>query len=405
MGGPAPAPELAQAVRLHVRACEAQYGLSAAERRVLGAIAACRTAALGGQRFACDTCGAEHFVYHSCRNRHCPKCQTLAKERWLAARTAELLPVPYFHLVFTLPHALHVLALSHARVIYDLLFTAAAQTLADFGRNPRWLGGQIGVTLVLHTWAQDLSRHIHVHGVVTGGALSDDGLWIHGRRGFLFPVQALSKVFRGKYLDALTQQRDDGALAGCAWTADAAAWADFLRRLRRHDWVVYAKRPFAGPQQVLEYLGRYTHRVAITHARIVSIDNEIAFRCRDRTVHGRYRRKIVRLPGADFLHRFLLHVLPQGFKRIRHYGLTASRCKKERLAACRAQLKVPPPEPTPVETPETFMQRVAGIDVHCCPACKNGRLTLVAQLPAWPHPFAWVLTPHITGPPACAIDP
>ena len=393
-----PAPELAQVVRLHARAHEARYGLSAAQRRVCGAILACRTAALGGQMLVCDSCGAAHFVYHSCRDRHCPKCQTLAKERWLAARAAELLPVPYFHLVFTLPHELNVLVPSHARLVYELLFASAAHTLSEFGRNPRWLGGQIGITLVLHTWAQDLSRHVHVHGVVTGGALSADGHWLGARNSFLFPVHALSSVFRGKYLDGLQQARDTGVLADCAWTDDA--WRKFLQHLRRHDWVVYAKRPFGGPQTVLDYLGRYTHRVAISNHRLVEAGDEVAFRYRDRTPHGKERRKVMRLPGVEFLHRFLLHVLPQGFKRIRHYGLTASRCKETQLAACRVQLNLPPPQSTPVETADAFMQRVTGIDLHRCPDCGKGRLLLVATWRAIPHPRVQALTHCATAPPA-----
>lgn len=400
--GPAPG-DLAQVVRLHVPTCEAQYGLTAAQRHVCGAIAACRTAVLGGQMLACEACGTCHFVYHSCRNRHCPKCQTLAKERWLAARHADLLPVPYFHLVFTLPHEVNALVPRHARVIYDLLFESASDTLQAFGRNPRWLGGDLGITLVLHTWAQNLTRHVHVHGVVSGGALTPDGKWVGSRRGFLFPVRALSKVFRGKYLEALQQARTAGSFQACAWTGDEGAWRDFLKRLRSHDWVVYAKRPFGGPRQVLDYLGRYTHRVAIGNHRLLRVTaNEVTFRVRDRSNSGKPKRKAMRLPGAEFLRRFLLHVLPQGFKRIRHYGLTASRCKQQKLATCRAQLQVPPPAPVMIETPAAFFQRVTGRDPQRCPVCGEGPLYLVATVPRAPHPFRQALAPPATGPPPSA---
>lgn len=406
MDGSVPAPELAQVVRLHLQACQEQFGLSAAQRRVCGAIAACRTAAMGGQMFACDACGASHFVYHSCRNRHCPKCQTLTKERWLAARIADLLPVPYFHLVFTLPHAIHPLVHSHARLIYDLLFQSAAHTLLEFGRNPRWLGGQIGITLVLHTWAQKLTRHVHVHGVVSGGALSPLGKWLPAKRGFLFAVRALSKVFRGKYLDALQSARADGRLSTSALACDPTAWRKLLKQLRQHDWVVYAKRPFAGPEQVLGYLGRYTHKVAISNHRLLSVTaDEVAFGYRDRTAHGKDQRKVMRLPGPQFLQRFLLHVLPEGFKRIRHYGLTASRCKKARLDACRQQLNVIASATADPETPAAFMQRVAAIDIAICPVCKAGRLHVIATLKRAAHPFRQALAPRATGPPQIAMTP
>ena len=404
--GTAPAPELAQVVRLHLHACQEQFGLSAAQRRVCGAIAACRTAAMGGQLFACDSCGASHFVYHSCRNRHCPKCQSLTKERWLAARIADLLPVPYFHLVFTLPHAIHPLVHSHPRLVYELLFQSAAHTLLEFGRNRRWLGGRIGITLVLHTWAQNLTRHVHVHGVVSGGALSPQGQWMPAKRGFLFAVRALSQVFRGKYLDALQSARANGQLNSNPVASDLAAWRLLLERLRQHDWVVYAKRPFAGPEQVLDYLGRYTHKVAISDHRLVEVTSEnVTFRYRDRTAHGKDKRKLLCLPGPQFLQRFLLHVLPQGFKRIRHYGLTASRSKKVCLSACRRQLDVAAPATPDPETPAAFMRRIAGVDITLCAVCKTGHLRLVATLARDAHPFRQALAHQATGPPRIDVAP
>jgi len=372
-------PTLAQAVTQHADACAAQFGLSPSQRKVCRAIRACRTAALGGQLQACADCGSSRYVYHSCRNRHCPKCQVRAKERWIDARITELLPVPYFHLVFTLPHALHRLLPQQARWLYDTLFHSAAQTLLQFGHDPVRLNGTLGITLVLHTWSQDLSRHLHVHGIVTGGALSQDGEWHRARKRFLFPVRALSRVFRGKYLQALGEAHAAGAFQDSAWTQDAEQWADFLTELRTPNWVVYAKPPFGGPEQVIAYLGRYTHRIAISEPRLIAItDTQVRFRVRRGA--DRSERKVVTLPGAEFLHRFLQHVLPAGFQRLRHYGLTASRCKQVKLRQCRQQLQVPEPAPKPPETVEVFWLRVANIDIHRCPDC-GGSLHTIAQLP------------------------
>lgn len=372
-------PTLAQVVGQHLDACATQFGLSPLQRKVCRAIRACRTAALGGQMQACEDCGSLRYVYHSCRNRHCPKCQTRAKERWIEARVAELLPVPYFHLVFTLPHALHRLLPQQARWVYDRLFHSAAQTLLAFGRDPARLDGTLGFTLVLHTWAQDLSRHLHVHGIVTGGALRADGQWVSSRKTFLFPVRALSRVFRGKYLEALEAARRSGVFHASAWTQDDVQWTAFLAELRKPEWVVYAKPPFGGPQQVIAYLGRYTHRIAISETRLIRVDDQrVKFRVRrgaDRTPP-----RTVTLPGAEFLRRFLQHVLPPGFQRLRHYGLTASRCKQAQLAQCRQQLHVTAPEHRPLESVEAFWMRVANLDIHRCPDC-GGVLQLSASLP------------------------
>ena len=303
------------------------------QQRALRAIERCRTAALGGELRQCDACGRQRYVYHSCRNRHCPKCQTRAKERWLAARRVELLPVPYFHLVFTLPHELNALAQGNPRALYAMLFAAASETLVEFGRNPRWLGGEIAATLVLHTWGQTLSQHLHVHGLVAAGALSTSGAWVRSRRGFLFPVKALSVVFRGKFLAALGAALAGGrlTLSGSTTALDEPrAQRSLLAGLRKKAWVVYAKRPFAGPQQVLEYLGRYTHRSAISNERLVSCDaRAVRFRYKD-YAHGS-RRRVMELPALEFLRRFALHVLPRGFNRIRHYGLLANRRKRALL--------------------------------------------------------------------------
>jgi hypothetical protein len=400
---PAPASrpvlEVADVVRATGDAYRASHRLSFQQERVLAAVASCRTAALGGHRAQCDQCGAVSISYCSCRNRHCPKCQTLAKQRWLERQCADLLDIDYWHLVFTLPHALNALAQGNPRVIYRLLFGAAAQTLLEFGRNPHWLGGELGITLVLHTWGQRLDQHIHVHCVVTGGALSEDGeRWIPANPGFLFPVRALSAVFRGKYLDTLAQAYQNGELhfgGSTKLLAEPAAFGGFLDTLKGHDWVVYAKPPFAGAEQVLAYLGRYTHRVAIANHRLVSFeDGEVRFRWRD-YAHGN-KTKVMALGAEEFLRRFLLHTLPSGFVKIRHYGLLGNRCRHEKVARCRVLLDQPEPEPLESESVEDLMLRLTGIDIQRCPACQQGRLQVIAVLaPVRTYPP----TPKATGPP------
>jgi len=377
-------PELAQIFEQHGAAYRAAHTLVPVQYRAMRAIAACRTEALGGHMYACDACGAQRYTYHSCRNRHCPKCQTLAKERWLAARRAELLPVPYFHLVFTLPHGLNALAQGNPEVIYGLLFGSVSATLIEFGANPRWLGGQIAATLILHTWGQTLAQHLHLHCLVAAGALHADGHWIPARRGFLFPVQALSPVFRGKFLAGFARAFAAGCIkveGSTGALADAATRRRFLDSLRDHAWVVYAKQPFGGPQQVLDYLGRYTHRVAISNNRLTSVDfDKVGFRYKD-YAHGN-RRKVLTLEAGEFIRRFLLHVLPRGFMRIRHYGLLANRAKRAKLAQARSALdQAPPaPHPSPPESVEAFWLRVAHRDIHRCPHCHAGRMVLVASL-------------------------
>jgi len=348
------------------------------------AIESCRTAALGGHAEACDRCGAVRVTYNSCRNRHCPKCQTLAKERWLQARRAELLPVEYFHVVFTLPHDLNSLAQGNPRVIYNLLFRAALDTLQAFGRDPKHLGGDLGVTALLHTWGQTLSQHLHLHCVVTGGALATDGSrFIAAKPGFLFPVRALSQVFRGKYLDALRHAFDAGGLTFAGQTgplADAGAFTTFLATLRRRDWVVYSKPPFAGPRQVLEYLSRYTHRVAISNERLLGLERGfVRFRWKDRA-HGN-RLKVMDLEADEFIRRFLLHVVPDGFVRIRHAGFLANRSRKAKLDHCRSLLGQPPPstETTP-ESIDALMLRLTGVDIRRCPFCHRGQMEVIEIL-------------------------
>jgi hypothetical protein len=348
------------------------------------AIETCRTAALGGHRETCDQCGAERLSYNSCRNRHCPKCQTLAKERWLQARRAELLPIEYFHVVFTLPHALNPLAQSHPRLIYPLLFQAAVDTLQTFAHDPRHLGGELGVTAILHTWGQNLSQHLHLHCVVTGGALAPDGSrWIPAKAGFLFPVRALAQVFRGKFLDALPRAFEAGKLGfagSLVGLAEPGAFRAWLAHLRAHDWVVYAKPPFAGPEQVIEYLGRYTHRVAISNERIVGLDDGIVrFRWKDYADGDRV--KVMELTAEEFIRRFLLHIVPDGFVRIRHFGLLANRTRQAKLARCRQLLtQLPPPPPAQPESLRALLLRLTGIDVEICPVCRRGRMRRTAIL-------------------------
>jgi len=382
--------ELADIVRAHGAAYQRAHPLCRAQRRALRAIAACRTAVLGGHRARCTACGAERISYNSCRNRHCPKCQRLATERWLAARRAEVLPIPYFHVVFTLPHALNPLAQSHPRLLYRLLFHAAASTLTRFGRDPRHLGGDLGVTAVLHTWGQTLTQHLHVHCVVTGGALAPDGArWIPARPGFLFPVRALAKLFRGRYLASLQRAFDRGDLhltGGLAPLGEPAAFTTWLAELRQQPWVVYCKPPFAGPEHVLAYLGRYTHRVALSNDRLLAItDRRVHFRWRDYADGDRV--KVMALAVDEFLRRFLLHVVPDGFVRIRHFGLLANRRRAAALTQCRALLAHPAPPSVPSESTRDLMLRVTGIDIERCPSCQQGVLRQVEVL--LPAPLAW----------------
>jgi len=304
------APEVADIFRAYGEAYRATHRLSGQQLRVMQAIETCRTVALGGHMAQCDRCGAQVLRYHSCGNRHCPKCQTLAKLRWVDARCSELLDIPYFHCVLTLPHALNPLAQGNPQLLYGLLFQSASATLQTFGRDPKWLGGEIGLTLVLHTWGQTLEHHIHVHGIVTGGALAPDSArWIAPkRRDFLFPVKGLAKVFRGKYLAGLHRAYTQGALCCAGSTAPLAspkAFARFLAQLRQDAWVVYAKPPFGSAQQVVAYLGRYTHRVAISNHRLVAVhEGQVAFRWRD-SRHGN-RVKVMTLAAGEFIRRFLL---------------------------------------------------------------------------------------------------
>src|SRR5471032_2719338 len=340
--------EVADIFRAHGPAWrQVQRGhLSLGQLKVMSAIEQCRSAALGGHVLRCEGCGADQVAYNSCRNRHCPKCQSHAAKRWLEARQADLLPVEYYHVVFTLPAPIAAIAYQNRAVVYGLLFELAAETLSTIAADPKHLGARIGATLVLHTWGSSLTHHPHVHGIVPGGGLSPDGQrWISCKPGFFLSVRVLSRLFRRRFLEELGHAHAAGELqffGEHAALGDASAFARWLAPLRKCEWVVYAKRPFAGPQAVLAYLSRYTHRVAISNQRLVALDERgVTFRWKDYRAKGRGPVKTMTLSAAEFMRRFLLHVLPSGFHRIRHYGLLANAGRREHLAHVRQLLQVP----------------------------------------------------------------
>ena len=344
---PHPTLEVADIFRRYGEAWRARNAphLSRGQRRVMTAIEICRTAALGGHVERCDECAHARIAYNSCRNRHCPKCQWRAAQAWLAAREAELLPVPYFHVVFTLPAVLRPIAYQNKAKVYGLLFATVAETLTTIAADPKHLGADIGVISVLHTWGQQLDHHPHIHCIVPGGGLSPEGdRWIASRRNFLVSVKVLSALFRRLFLAGLAKLHAAGELqffGDHVALADVAAFKTYLARAANKKWVVFAKRPFAGPKQVLAYLARYTHRVAISNRRLIEIgDDHVSFRWKDYREDGSARSKVMRLPPGEFMRRFLLHVLPDGFHRIRHYGLFANGHRAEKLALCRELLGV-----------------------------------------------------------------
>lgn len=353
---------------------EAQHGhLSLQQLKVMSAIEQCRSAALGGHVLRCDSCGHKEISYNSCRNRHCPKCQANAAQRWLEARQADLLPVEYYHVVFTLPAPIADLAYANKALIYRLLFEVAAETLTTIAADPKHLGGAIGVTLVLHSWGSAMTHHPHVHGIVPGGGLSPDReRWVACRRGFFLPVRVLSRLFRRRFLEELAKAYPAGQLkffGTFAGLSDPKAFARWLASLAGSEWVVYAKRPFAGPEAVLTYLSRYTHRVAISNRRLVSLDERgVSFRWKDYRANGRMRHKTMTLSPDEFMRRFLLHVLPAGFHRIRHYGLLANAGRRENLARIRQILGAGsrPDQDSPVE--EATALGSPG-PIFVCPCC------------------------------------
>jgi hypothetical protein len=355
--------------------------VSLAQMKVMSAIERCRTAALGGHVGRCENeaCGYTAISYNSCRNRNCPKCQGAAAREWLAEREADLLPVPYYHVVFTLPAPISNIAYQSKAAIYDILFKASAETLITIAADPKHLGARIGLTSVLHTWGSALTHHPHVHIVVPGGGISLDGKrWVSCRPGFFLPVLVLSRLFRRLFLEMLVAAHHAGRLqffGDLARLAEKAAFKAYLKPLREIDWVVYAKEPFAGPRQVLRYLSRYTHRIAISNRRLVSADqNGVAFKYKDYRIEGPARYKTMTLATDEFIRRFLIHVLPKGFHRIRHYGLLASSNRAENIAHARELLAVPPPVKQP-ETPKPALDQPRVLP-RPCPCC-GGRMIVI----------------------------
>ncbi len=353
---------------------EARAGhLSLDQLKVMSAIERCRSAELGGHVLYCKNCAQRHIAYNSCRNRHCPKCQGTAARRWLEARQRDLLPVEYYHLVFTLPAPISDIAYQNKAVIYRILFKAAAETLRTIAGDPKHLGAQIGATLVLHTWGSAMTHHPHVHGIVPGGGFSADGQqWIACKPGFFLPVRVLSRLFRRLFLDKLKMAHQGGEL--CFYgdhsdLADSRTFANWLKPLRQQEWVVYAKRLFAGSEAVLAYLSRYTHRVAIANSRLLALDeNGVTFKWKDYREKGRTRRKTMTLATDEFIRRFLIHVLPRGFHRIRHYGWIANARRVEKLALARELLQVEPAREAEIEPAE---KEATLSSPWICPTCAS----------------------------------
>jgi hypothetical protein len=377
--------EVADVFRRHGEAYRHAHDahLGRVERRVMRAIELCRTAALGGHTEVCAECGLVRCAYNSCRNRHCPKCQGQARAEWLAARQSELLPAPYFHVVFTLPAAVAEIAFHNKARVYAILFRTAAETLRTIAADPKHLGAEIGLVAVLHTWGQNLHHHPHVHCVVPGGGPSLDGTrWVACRPGFFLPVRVLSRLFRRLFLDELHAAFAAGELGffgELAELAGPAAFARRLRELRQLEWVVYAKPPFGGPQQVLAYLGRYTHRVALANSRLVSVsDTAVTFRWKDYRHHG--KTKVMTLAAVEFIRRFLLHTLPDGFHRIRHYGFLANGHRAANLVLCRSLLAAPSPAPSAEQLPDT----PAVHSPERCPSCGGTMVILGILMRATP---------------------
>ncbi len=386
-----PRPSVAEVIRSCVDAFLEKCGakLVSEQRRALEDLTACRTAALGGHVLECPQCGQRQIAYNSCGNRHCPACRATAAARWLEARAADLLTVPYFHLVFTLPNVLGPLARSNPRIVYDLLLRSAALAVLDVAANPDRLGARTGVLAVLHTWGQTMQFHPHVHCVVPGGGLAlDRTSWVGSGSKFFLPVRVLSRVFRGKFLSGLRAAHAAGRLRVAGWSADRATadtrFEQLLSAATRTDWVVYCKRPFAGPEVVLKYLARYSHRVAISNSRLLGFENGIVrFRFKD-YAHGN-KQRVMRLPAPEFVRRLMLHVLPRGLVRIRHYGLLSNRRRHEDLALCRRLLAGETvQQPKPAEPTEPLETLALVTPVRSCPNCGAARMIVIEEFPPSP---------------------
>jgi len=378
--------EVADILRKHINDYQNQYPLWPEHRKIVSALLNCRTAHLGGHIDRCDRCGMMRIIYHSCRNRHCPKCQHMPRERWLAKRKDEILPTSYFHVVFTVPHELNLIILNNKRVMLNLLFKAASQTLLTFGKNE--LGGKLGFVTTLHTWDQKLNAHFHLHCLVAGGAVSKDGsCWIPCKGNYLFNEQALSLVFRGKLMDHMKRacQREDLKFAG-------NEYKQLKARLYEKQWIVDVRDPVKRPEHVLEYLARYTHRVAIANSRITALkDGKVTFNIKNRKKN---RTEPITITAVDFIRRFLLHSLPRGFVRIRHYGFLANRNRSANLNTIRQLMGLSGLSEKPIASVEEMMQKLTGIDITACPCCHKGRMQLYLEIPRGlarpPNPFAFV---------------
>jgi predicted Zn-ribbon and HTH transcriptional regulator len=380
-------PELADIFRLYADDYRRSHPVAYEQLKVMHHIQICRTAALGGHVEQCDQCAFEQIAYNSCRDRHCPKCQTLTKEKWLNERKAELLPCGYFHLVFTLPHTLNPIILSNKKTTLNILFAAVNQTLQAFASDPQWrLEGRLGFISVLHTWSQTLIDHFHIHCLIAAGALSfTKDKWIPANDDYLFKITSLAKAFKNCYLKLLVNAYDKDQLIFTPKTAalkSRQAFKQLINGVSKKRWIAYAKRPFAGPRQVLEYLGRYTHRVAISNYRIISIDNRrVTFTYRDRQNDDQIKK--MTLDAAEFIRRFLLHVLPKGFFKIRYFGFLSHTNKKQLIPLIRKLIDVHAtlPEKIKKESISQMMLRLTGIDISCCPKCKKGKMIAIRKLP------------------------
>jgi hypothetical protein len=382
--------EVAEVFRRYGEAYRNEHdgSLSRAQRRVMSAVEVCRTAALGGHVEECDNedCRHQRISYNSCRNRHCPKCQSLARAEWIEDREAEVLDCEYFHVVFTVPEEIAAIAYQNKRVVYGILFQAAAETLRTIAADSKHLGAEIGFFGVLHTWGQNLLHHPHLHFVVAGGGIAPEGdRWIFCRSGFFVPVRVLSRLFRRLFLEALQKAFDSGKLkffSSLESLQDREAFIRYLAPVRKAEWVVYAKPPFAGPQQVLDYVGRYTHRVAISNDRLLDIENgEVRFRWKD--YRDNNRQKTMMLTADEFIRRFLLHALPDGFQRIRYYGFLGNRYRKQKLALCRQLLAMPEnerPETDPSSDYRDLYEELTGSSLWKCPVCHKGCMHVIGVL-------------------------
>ena len=379
-------PEIADIFRVHGEEYRRKNILSFEQSKAMRHIEMCRTAKIGGHIEVCNHCGFEQNAYNSCRNRHCPKCQTLVKEKWLNDRKAELLPCPYFHNVFTLPHEFNPLILANMQVMLAILFAAVNETLQAFASDPQWrLVGKLGYIAVLHTWNQKLKDHFHLHCVIPAGVLSfDKKTWIAARENYLFKTESLAKEFKKRYLKKLRKEFDKEKLCfsvGTARFVDKKRFERLLVKAGNKEWFAYSKAPFGGPEQVLEYLGRYTHRVAITNSRIQSIDNKsVLFNYRDRNDDNKIKELL--LPVEEFIRRFLLHILPDGFMKIRYFGFLAHTNKRKSIPLLRQLIGSSAELPGKIkETVQEMMLRLTGEDISLCPECKKGTMEIIKELP------------------------